>query len=301
VKMNIGNQYVSLLRASSKQINSLFQSKNLKSVTISSPFFINNKSTNNINTATQKLNFTTISKSSLNNIINNSINSTSNNNNSNHNITLLNQSKLISEILSTNSNNNIIFKRSYSKINNEQNTNTNSEKNNTANEEDEKILVFEDTNTSKFKFIFVFNVVQILFFFVLFEFYMSQGQENNTTHTVIVAVSSVAILLSQFFSRHYAKKSIQKIYSFQKGRVLEFTSYNFYGTPLVKRTFTFNKLIAPKSNNATIRHYIPQDLHFNLKIQGDKTFYQGNMKHCVIHNPILFDKIIHPNPPTKSL
>ncbi|KAF2069070.1 hypothetical protein CYY_009607 [Polysphondylium violaceum] len=282
------NQYASLLRNSSKHIHSFFASKNIKSVTISSPFFITpTNQIYNIN-SNQKLNFSTISN-------NNTINNNNNNNNIN-NINLLNQSKLIN-LLKNDSNLSNLMKRSYSKNTNE----NNKESHNTTAEDEEKILVFEDTYTSKFKFIFVFNIAQIVFFFVLFEFYMTQGEEGNLTHTAIVGVSSVAILLSQLFSRHYAKKCIQKIYSFQKGRVLEFTTYNFYGTPLIKRTFTSSKLLAPKSNNAAIKQYVPQDLHFNLKIQGDKTFYQGNMKHCIIHNPILFDKIIHPNPPTKSI
>ncbi|EGC28812.1 hypothetical protein DICPUDRAFT_159697 [Dictyostelium purpureum] len=276
----------------------MFQSKSLSSFigkAVSNSLKTNNIKFNTIlNTTNSNKLFTTSSKQSslyILNINNNKKNEISNSlktilNNTNNNFNTNNHYRRYS----TNSNNN---------NNNNNNNNTN---NNNQSKDNGAHLIFENSRPYIHKLLFIVSGVQLcLCIFVLSEYYLES--EDNRSKWILAGAVGLTLITFAFFHQ-MGKKDIASIHTFNKGRVVQVTSYGLNGFPTRKRTFTLDSIISSKSNDNIKSPIVNQDQSFFFKVPGDSTYYNANLKTSNIADPQQLERIIHaskqPSAPPKK-
>ncbi|KYQ93778.1 hypothetical protein DLAC_05169 [Tieghemostelium lacteum] len=160
----------------------------------------------------------------------------------------------------------------------------------------ERTMIFDDTKTMKHKLFFAFGIVQILLYSIILEDYYTSPDPSKMKKWFVYGSGGV-VFISQIFLKNFNRKNLATICTYNKGRIVEFTTYNMMGNPTLKRTITINKINGTKGNAAlpSLVKEPNQSKSFYVKVQGDSAYYQGNLKDSKVLFPHILEKIINNN------
>ncbi|KAN0042767.1 hypothetical protein ACTA71_012690 [Dictyostelium dimigraforme] len=153
-------------------------------------------------------------------------------------------------------------------------------------------LIFENNSKYKYKLLFFCAIVQVMLFLFVLEDFLSTKTLSTLNYWAFVGASLFTIL-TFFMIRDRGVKSLASIHTYNKGRVIELTSYSITGFPTRKRILNVNNIISSSTNDSLPSPLTNQiDKTFFIRFPG-QGYYEGSLKDSIIIDPITLDKLVH--------
>ncbi|KAN0006528.1 hypothetical protein ACTFIU_003241 [Dictyostelium citrinum] len=153
-------------------------------------------------------------------------------------------------------------------------------------------LIYENNSKHKFKLLFFCGIIQFMLFLFVVQDIITI--ENPSTLNYWAFAGAVFFtILTQLMVRDRSSKALASIHTYNKGRVVELTSYSFTGFPTRKRVVNINNIISSPANDKLPTPLTNQiDKTFFIRFPG-QGYFEGKLQGSKIFDQAQLDKIIH--------
>ncbi|KAM9957773.1 hypothetical protein ACTFIW_012744 [Dictyostelium discoideum] len=153
-------------------------------------------------------------------------------------------------------------------------------------------LIFENNSKFTYKLLFFCGVVQFMLFLFVLEDLFSTGNPTALNYWAFAGAVFFTIL-TQLMVRDRCRKALASIHTYNKGRVIELTSYSYTGFPTRKRVVNINNIISSAANDSLPTPLTNQiDKTFFIRVPG-QGYFEGKLKGSTIYDSIQLDKLIN--------
>ncbi|KAM9993315.1 hypothetical protein ACTFIZ_011295 [Dictyostelium cf. discoideum] len=153
-------------------------------------------------------------------------------------------------------------------------------------------LIFENNSKFTYKLLFFCGIVQFMLFLFVLEDLFSTGNPTALNYWAFAGAVFFTIL-TQLMVRDRCRKALASIHTYNKGRVIELTSYSITGFPTRKRVVNINNIISSAANDSLPTPLTNKiDKTFFIRVPG-QGYFEGKLKGSTIFDPIQLDKIIN--------